>query len=1312
MKLQILFFFLSLTVVVAQPRINGFTPLTGNVGSSVTISGSNFSATAASNIVYFGSVRANVTSASSTQLVVTVPGGASYSPISVTVGGLIGYSSQNFLVTFPGGGAINSGSFASPLNTATLDPLYRPATGDLDNDGKVDIIVTDQNNNAIVIYPNTTNAVNTVSLASPLTIQAESSPSSIAVVDLDGDGKLDLAVTNNGSNRVTVFRNTSVTGTISFATGVAFDTGSNPEGIAAGDFNSDGKSDLVIANYGSSFLTIFRNTSSLGSISFASQNLTSLMLPKNVQVGDIDNDGKFDIVSAGDYNSQISVFRNTSTSATITFSRVDLSTDDYPEKVSLGDLDNDGKLDLVIAFYNQQLFRILKNNSTSGNITAASFSSISITANYPKWVELADIDGNGRIDVVTCNDNWQIMIHRNSGTGTGIVSSHFSESFERAIDVKYFTLADINTDGKPDLVIVDTYYNYLDIHRNITGTASAPAISGFSPNSGSVGTTVTISGSNFSSTPSQNTVTFNGVAATVTAATSTSLTVTVPSGATTGTISVTVNGQSVVSSSSFTVTSPTVSITDFLPSSGSAGTQVYITGKNFSSVPANNVVRFNGVQAVVTSSSQNLIVVTVPVSATSGKITVTTAGTTATSTYNFVINTSAPSGIDLELSYKKSNVNYFNTANDKVYPGQSITLEYEVINRGTIDLTHNSSVYFILLDSDNNSRFLKFIPLPPIEFSDRVYNSTVLKIPTDVRPGNCTILMMVDADEQIVEANENNNIALVNFNVNATSTNPFMANLSTTFPEYLFDNTSSNSDFIEASITVPSNLTISRIFLGYKGISEMDSSFRYKSLTPNSTGYYTEKIFEDKFDEMGLEYFFEIYDQNSNLAVCEHGYSYIKYPNGVKMFNLKFGSEQKNYRIFSMPFILDQPSVDDLFSQELGPYNVKNWRVFNYSNGKNIEYKNGFNNIEYGKAYWFIAKQEKDIYTPSCVTPKYNGRTYFSIDLKKGWNQVGNPFYFTFNWEDAKYFSNLINGEVGNPKFHYEKFEEYIDFYPYEGAFVFADEDETIYIPVYKNYVSNIARVGKIEREKQLSTLDQESWEVAFKVNSGGLEYVLGGIGMHPQAKESKDKFDEMTLPRFGEFIEVNFNHSEYFHNKFTRDIVPTSESHVWDFTVESNVEDPVKVLSWDNSYFGNSKNIYLLDISNQRVVNMKDKDTYTFNCSSSNSFRVIFGDYDFVQENINASSVTLGNIFPNPVLAVSSVPFFLPGENQTYHVNVSVFNASGFKVDVLTDENYSSGYHELSFNRKDLPKGMYFIKLNVTGQGTTEEQIKKVIVE
>jgi hypothetical protein len=152
------------------------------------------------------------------------------------------------------------------------------------------------------------------------------------------------------------------------------------------------------------------------------------------------------------------------------------------------------------------------------------------------------------------------------------------------------------------------------------GSNPSPAISGFSPVGATVGTIITITGTNFDVGPVNNLVTFNGTAAVVTSSTPTQIVTTVPSGATSGPISVTVDGVShATSAAGFTVLAPPT----FTPASASVGMAVTITGTNFDPTPANNAVTFNGTAAAVTGSTSTQIVTTVPAGATSGPITVT-----------------------------------------------------------------------------------------------------------------------------------------------------------------------------------------------------------------------------------------------------------------------------------------------------------------------------------------------------------------------------------------------------------------------------------------------------------------------------------------------------------------------------------------------------------------------------------------------------------------------------------------------------------------------------------------------------------------
>jgi sugar lactone lactonase YvrE len=165
----------------------------------------------------------------------------------------------------------------------------------------------------------------------------------------------------------------------------------------------------------------------------------------------------------------------------------------------------------------------------------------------------------------------------------------------------------------------------------------APAITSFSPTSGTSGTVVTITGSNFSSAPANNVVKFNNTLATLTAAAATSLTVEVPVGATTGKVTVEVDGQVATSSTEFIITQPpTVTLTNFSPATGAAGTLVTLTGTNFSATAASNTVKFNGEISPVSAATNTSLTVTVPEDAGTGKITVQVGNQIATSASDFI----------------------------------------------------------------------------------------------------------------------------------------------------------------------------------------------------------------------------------------------------------------------------------------------------------------------------------------------------------------------------------------------------------------------------------------------------------------------------------------------------------------------------------------------------------------------------------------------------------------------------------------------------------------------------------------------------
>jgi hypothetical protein len=185
--------------------------------------------------------------------------------------------------------------------------------GDVDGDGKIDIITPNLNGNNVSVLRNTS-IPGTITFAAHVDFATGSGPKSCMLGDLDGDGKPDLAVAHYNTNTICVLRNTSVPGTISFAPHFDYVTGNAARSVVMTDVSGDGKLDLEIVNQTSGTLSIMKNIATPGTInasSFAAPvNFTTGLKPIFLAVTDFDGDGKPDVVINNANNNTVSVFKN------------------------------------------------------------------------------------------------------------------------------------------------------------------------------------------------------------------------------------------------------------------------------------------------------------------------------------------------------------------------------------------------------------------------------------------------------------------------------------------------------------------------------------------------------------------------------------------------------------------------------------------------------------------------------------------------------------------------------------------------------------------------------------------------------------------------------------------------------------------------------------------------------------------------------------------------------------------------------------------------------------------------------------------
>jgi hypothetical protein len=322
----------------------------------------------------------------------------------------------------------------------------------------------------------------------------------VAINDFDGDAKPDILAINADARKFWVFRNTSGGGSItaaSFAPSVEFSTvytaRAYPLGVAIGDLDGDGKADLVIV--GDSMLLVFRNTSTPGSVSFAPATVVSgFGYGPAVAIRDMDGDGKPEILT-GTGGGELAVFRNTSTPGTLDSSSfahpilVPLL-DAYLSIAAVEDLDGDSRPDVVAGARSGGIIYVFRNMSTAGNIDL-NLDAVLTVGSALESIAIADFNGDGKPDIAAARLNGaelpNLSIFQNLSTVGNLGPDSFAQVDFVAGSFYRMGVGDVDGDGKPDLVGANDisheggYHNVVSVLQNVIPAGSPITSSAFAP---------------------------------------------------------------------------------------------------------------------------------------------------------------------------------------------------------------------------------------------------------------------------------------------------------------------------------------------------------------------------------------------------------------------------------------------------------------------------------------------------------------------------------------------------------------------------------------------------------------------------------------------------------------------------------------------------------------------------------------------------------------------------------------------------------------------------------------------------------------
>ena len=360
-----------------------FTGTTITNGS--TIDGAGHAITVAGNAAVNGAISGVTTYAvngtSSLRENVTTTGDQTYSG-AVTIAG------NPSLVTSAGAVAFKETvdtsfdvSFATPAQFATGQFPQSVSIGDINGDGKPDLAIANEFSYSVSVLLNTTPpGATTPSFAPQTRFGTGGHPKSVAMADINRDGRPDLAIANSYPGSVSVLLNTTAPGatTPSFTRQAEFAAGGGARSVSIGDFNGDGTPDLAIANSSANSANVLLNTTVRGDTkpSFAPEaQFATGRDPCCISIGDLDRNGEPDLVTANFSSDTVSVLLNTRApgSATPSFApQTQFVAGSSPISVTTGDINGDGKPDLAIANQFSDSVSVLLNTAADAVLTVSS----------------------------------------------------------------------------------------------------------------------------------------------------------------------------------------------------------------------------------------------------------------------------------------------------------------------------------------------------------------------------------------------------------------------------------------------------------------------------------------------------------------------------------------------------------------------------------------------------------------------------------------------------------------------------------------------------------------------------------------------------------------------------------------------------------------------------------------------------------------------------------------------------------------------------------------------------------------------------
>ena len=354
-------------------------------------------------------------------------------------------------------------------------------SGDFNNDHQIDIVVIGSDPNGIVIY--LTDLIATFGKERNYLTGSISHPYSITSGHFNNDTQLDLVLVDSESAIVEIFvysNNGRFIRRSSSSTGF----NSNPRSVVCADFNKDNRLDLATANYRNSSITVFTGLGD-GTLNELHRYSTGEdSFPSSVSVGDLNNDSWIDMIVTNQEKDNIEIFLAFNYRTFLSYD-IQLKLYSFPFTIATADLNNDSHMDIVVSIWDPESIVIYFGDGNGSFIETTTLKA----DQYSNSIVVGDFNGDKYLDIAVSSWNdFGLSIFFSHGNGT------FAERIPYFTNTSYsmgLVTGDLNNDTYLDIVIVDQYKGRIGVMLGY-GNGSFPSVRIYSMQNGSISTSVVI----------------------------------------------------------------------------------------------------------------------------------------------------------------------------------------------------------------------------------------------------------------------------------------------------------------------------------------------------------------------------------------------------------------------------------------------------------------------------------------------------------------------------------------------------------------------------------------------------------------------------------------------------------------------------------------------------------------------------------------------------------------------------------------------------------------------------------------------------